>query len=160
MNAAPSPAAAPELPAPAVAIPVPPPRRRWKTMLLFAAVFVAGLVCGGAAAAVAVLHAIHNGLRHPELRVERAVRGLSRRLDLDHAQQARVREILRDQNRELQGLRREVWPRVQTRLDRTEDEIGRELTPDQRRKWERLAAGLRRSWFPPGATGAEPPSKN
>ncbi|HVE13313.1 MAG TPA: hypothetical protein VNI01_07965 [Elusimicrobiota bacterium] len=135
--------------APALA---PPRRAGARRALAFAFVFLCGSVFGAGAALFALRRTALRVVGNPELRVERASRWLGRRLSLDAAQQARVRVILEGQASELDQLRLEVWPRVLARLDRTEGEIARELSPAQQARWRALAAELRGKWLPPPAS--------
>lgn len=127
-------------------LPLPrPPRLPWAAIVVLA--FLAGAL-GGAAAAVAVVRrTVRHAVANPQYRTERATRMLTRRLDLDAAQQERVRAILESQASDLGRLRREVWPRVLERLDSTEREISETLTPSQRETFRGLVARLRKNWI-------------
>lgn len=134
-------------PTPSGATPLPPPPRRRGTAALFAFAFASGTLFGAGVTAVAIQRTVRRAVRQPDFRVEKATRFLTRKLDLDHGQRERVREVLTAQVADMGKLRHEVWPRVLERLDRTEREIGEALSARQRERWEKMASGLKRRWL-------------
>jgi len=132
------------------AVPPPPARkRRWVSIVLFALVFLCGAICGAGLTTIVVVRGAREAIRHPERRPERGAQWLARKLDLTRQQQEQVRKILQEQNADFVQLRREVWPRVTSRLETTEAEIAKVLSPEQQEKWRRLAQTLRERWLPP-----------
>lgn len=144
-------------PVPAVPATLPPPRHGAASRLLAAlALFLSGLVFGAGGAALVIRHAAQRAVRNPEVRPERAMRWLGRRLDLDEAQRKKVRAIFQRQAAEMEGLRLGVWPRLLERLKATEREIDETLRPDQREKWRKIVERLERNWLPPDGGAGRP----
>jgi hypothetical protein len=114
---------------------------------ILSVVFASGALMGASAAVVVVQRTAHKAFQNPEVRTQKATRWLTRRLSLDAGQQERVRAIMESQSADLQALRREVWPRVLTRLDETESQVDAALTPKQSKRWKKMAARLRRNWL-------------
>lgn len=72
------------------------------------------------------------------------VASLERRLDLTAEQRQEIDAILEESRREGNALRQEVAPRVMALVERTSERIEEVLTPEQRRKYERLRRRHRR----------------
>ena len=129
---------------------LPPNRRRLPGIVLLLGVFLAGMLCGGGLAVLHVMHRIREGMHDPARRTEHVVERMSRQLDLTPEQQARIRSILQAQDKELANIRKESWPKVVARMERTEQEIGELLKPDQRERWRAMIDDLRRHCLPGG----------
>lgn len=118
----------------------PPPMRG---QLAVVAIFALGVVFGLALGFVLVHHVIlpaRMGVpREGPVPVER----LTRELDLDAAQQEKVRTILEHGHETMRGV-----------LDETSHEIRAVLRPEQQTKFDRMRP---RSPFPHGGHGEEPP---
>jgi hypothetical protein len=132
-------------------------RRRWLWVLLFASiVFASGAVTGTGLTLLVirdrVLHAIH----HPETAPERITQRLRRVLDLDDTQAARIEQILRSRQENLQEIRQRVQPEVMAELRRVEDEVAQVLRPEQREIWEARVRQLRETWVPALPEETEP----
>ena len=113
-------------------------RSRSRAVLLLAAAFIAGVLCGGAGMLLASRDArpgtprMHGGyLNH-----------LTRTLDLTEVQRDSVRAILERHRPAMDSLRREVAPRFETLQQTMRSEIRAQLTPEQQQK---LADMTRRS---------------
>jgi uncharacterized membrane protein len=118
---------------------VPPPccKRRWLIALLLVAVFLCGIICGAGVTVFGIMHGVRDAARHPELQPDRQTKWLTARLKLDAGQREQVRTILTEQSHELRPL-------IVARLEKTEAEIEKILTPGQQAK---LRAMVRR-WLP------------
>jgi len=110
----------------------------FKSLLLLALVFFAGIVIGVVGTRVVVRHAVQQAVLHPE-RVQAVIeRNLARRLRLDGGQQAKLHEILSEAHGQLKDLRREYQPQVIVVVSNTEQQIDAILTPGQQARFEKL----------------------
>jgi hypothetical protein len=110
----------------------------FKSLLLLALVFFAGIVIGVVGTRVVVRHAVQQAVLHPE-RVQVVIeRNLARRLRLDGGQQAKLHEILSEAHGQLKDLRREYQPQVIVVVSHTEQQIDAILTPGQQARLEKL----------------------
>jgi hypothetical protein len=110
----------------------------FKSLLLLALVFFAGIVIGVVGTRVVVRHAVQQAVLHPE-RVQAVIeRNLARRLRLDGGQQAKLHEILSEAHGQLKDLRREYQPQVIVIVSHTEQQIDAILTPGQQARFEKL----------------------
>lgn len=110
----------------------------FKSLLLLALVFFAGIVIGVVGTRVVVRHAVQQAVLHPE-RVQAVIeRNLARRLRLDGGQQAKLHEILSEAHGQLKDLRREYQPQVIVVVSHTEQQIDAILTPGQQARFEKL----------------------
>jgi Spy/CpxP family protein refolding chaperone len=116
--------------------------------LAAAGIFACGMVCGAGLTLLVVVHSVRQAVQHPERRPPQGANWLAHKLDLTPPQREQVLRILEEQNADLIALRRENWPRVNARLEKTEAEIAKVLRPEQQEKWHRLAAQLRARWLP------------
>ena len=138
----------------AVAPDVPPPpcrkRRRWPALLLWLLVFVLGAVCGGGLTLVLVVKGVRQHLQHPERRPQKITRHLTRRLDLDAAQEKQVGAVIEKHHAALMRLRAEAAPRVAAELRAIDAEITHVLTPEQQKRWRAMVDNWRTNWLPQG----------
>lgn len=110
----------------------------FKSLLLLALVFFAGIVIGVVGTRVVVRHAVQQAVLHPE-RVQAVIeRNLAHRLRLDGGQQAKLHEILSEAHGQLKDLRREYQPQVIVVVSHTEQQIDAILTPGQQARFEKL----------------------
>jgi len=105
-------------------------------------VFALGVVFGAALCFVLVHHAIMPGRMGPAREGPVPVERMTRELNLDAAQQDKVREILERGHGTMRGV-----------LDATSREIRAVLRPDQQEKFDRMRP---RSPFPHGDHGHQP----
>ena len=120
--------------------------KNWKAILGVVLVFLLGVAAGGLLAGSLihrrVQHVARGGPRGTE---EAIVRRLSHRLDLDNAQQEQLRVIVRESQREMEPVRKqmeEVLARAQTKIRGV-------LTPDQAVKFDKFVTEGRARWRPP-----------
>jgi len=66
------------------------------------------------------------------------VESLARQLDLTDDQLERVEAIVRESRAEVEALHREVLPRAQAHIAKTEERIREVLTPEQREQFEEI----------------------
>jgi DNA-binding NtrC family response regulator len=112
--------------------------KNWRSILLLALVFLAGLAVGVVGTRVVLRRVIQQALVHPE-RVQALVeRDLTRKLQLDGDQQARLHEILTDTRGQLQALRQEYRPQAVALYRGADEKILALLTPEQQTLYEKL----------------------
>ena len=122
---------------------VPPPRRkrRWLTVLLVVAVFLCGIICGAGITAIGIMHGVRHVMHHPELQPARQTKWLAARLKLNAEQREQVCKILTEQNVEARR-------RLAARLEETEAEIEKILTPEQQTELRGIVQRFRERWMP------------
>jgi hypothetical protein len=118
-------------------------------LVLVFLVFASGMVIGGAASVGFVIHRIRQTIQHPEQIPANMTARLARKLDLDNSQKVRVQAIIADRQKNLQAIRREVQPRVEAEFRAGAADIGGELTPAQKAKWDAMFAELMKDWMAP-----------
>ena len=124
--------------------------RRTRAYLVLVAVF--GLGAGtGAAISYAFAQRHHAEVVADGRTFEmQRLRALARRLDLDVAQQERVRDILEKEGNESQALNREMYERcgapLRDRRARVEAEIRAVLRPEQQERYDQMLEHRRRAW--------------
>lgn len=123
-------------------------RRRWLTWLLVAAVFVSGLVIGGAGATIFIIRRVQYAVHHPDEFPARATARLTRRLQLDAEQSAKVRALLDERVEHLREIRRRFAPEFRSELDGFHADVRRVLNPTQQAEWDRLFSDLETNWLP------------
>jgi hypothetical protein len=117
--------------------------------LVLTVVFLLGVVVGGGAmlAYSQESHAAVIGNGGKTLQRYK-IRALTRKLDLDRDQEARVAGILEDDNEVSQALGQEMVQRCGQRIrehkTRVDDDIRTVLRPDQQRRFDRLVDDRRR----------------
>lgn len=130
-------------------------RAKLKGYAALALVFLLGLLAGGAGSRALLQRRYGRLFKDPSALFERRRLGaLARRLDLDDAQEDRVRDILSKYAGQRRGLTREIMDRcgAPLRAQRTQldGEIRSVLRPDQQARYDLLLKD-RESRSPPGA---------
>lgn len=129
----------------------PPRRRRGRTVLLGAVIFLCGAVCGAAAPTLLAARRLENFRQHG-LNTDQAFSRLRRALDLNEEQAAEVRDILKRGIGDLREVRRKVSPEVDETLSHIRAEVAGVLDQRQRSLWETRFETMRERWFPsPGS---------
>ena len=108
-------------------------------ILVVIVTFTAGVAVGVFAA-----HLVHVRGEHglPTFPTKVMVNRLDRRLDLTDRQRAQVEQIIRRHHAAIAAVRSSMQPRVRAELEQANDEITRILTPEQRKKFERIKLHL------------------
>src|SRR5579863_2526184 len=128
--------------------------KTWQVILATVAIFLAGLVTGGATALGAVRWINHHrraaqgdgtgpfGMRAPSLQPiaigPQIMRGLEGQLDLNAEQRLRIEVIVRRTAWQLGRQRREAQLTSALAMERMQDEVAALLTPPQREKFDDL----------------------
>jgi len=112
--------------------------KNWKSLLLLALVFFAGLAVGVVGTRVVVRRVVQQALAHPERLQSQMERNLTRKLRLDNGQQVKLHEILSDARRQLGDVRREFQPRAALVLSNANEKITALLTPAQEARYEKF----------------------
>jgi len=114
--------------------------KQWKVILVFACVFLAGGLCGGAL--TLRLDKRHRPPGRPDFRLDLMER-LASDLGLSDAQKEKIRPIVQRTQEETQRLRRENVRDVAALMDRMHADVAAVLTPEQRVKLEELRKRFR-----------------
>ena len=117
--------------------------KNWKSILLLALVFLAGMAVGVVGTRIAVRHAVQQAVGHPERAQLVMERVLTRRLGLDREQQRQLHAILTETREQMTALRKEYQPRTSALLHDTDQKISALLTPEQQTRYEKIKA---RTW--------------
>jgi Spy/CpxP family protein refolding chaperone len=107
----------------------------WQVCLVLVAIFAAGGISGGL---VAFQIARKYAPPPPGVWIARRIENVARELQLTPAQMERVQPIVKRNVEELTKLSRQSMQTVHGMLERMETEIGAELTPEQRTKYEQI----------------------
>ena len=122
--------------------------KNWKSILLLMLVFCAGIVAGVVGTRVVVRQAVQQAIVHPERMQVSMERNLTRKLQLDNDQQAKLHVILTDTRHQLADLRKQFQPQTATILHDTDQKISLLLTPEQQTRYDKIKEstwpGLRR----------------
>jgi Spy/CpxP family protein refolding chaperone len=112
--------------------------KTFKSLLLLALVFFAGIVVGVVGTRIAVRQVVQQAVLHPE-RVQVVIeRNIARRLQLDNEQRVKLHEILSDAHGQLKDLRLEYQPQFILIVNNAEEQITAILTPEQQARFEKL----------------------
>lgn len=130
---------------------------RGRAALLLAGVFVLGVACGALGMAALHMHHMRSGGFSSE-RMERfVVRRLTRRLKLDEAQSQVLQRAADKARQDLDKVRGETRPRIESILDEACDELKPALRPEQQKELEAIRAEAReRLRAREGASGMGP----
>ena len=107
----------------------------WQVCLVLVAIFAAGGISGGL---VAFQIARKHAPPPPGVWIARRIENVARELQLTPAQMERVQPIVKRNVEELTKLSRQSMHTVHEMLERMETEIGAELTPEQRTRYEQI----------------------
>ena len=110
-------------------------------VLVFVA-FVSGVIVGIAGDRLWLFKMRHEGRPMPRPSPEHITRVLDRRLDLTDDQRRQVGEILERHGKAIEALSAVTRPQVHREILQANAEIERILTPEQRRKFDRLKMRL------------------
>jgi len=112
--------------------------KNWKSLLLLALVFLAGIAVGVIGTRVAIHRVMQQAIAHPE-RVQAVMeRALTHRLRLDTDQQAKLHTILTDMRGQLRQVRQQVQPQTTLIVSNTDEKISALLTPEQQARYQKL----------------------
>ena|ERR1700744_2117037 len=112
--------------------------KSFKSILLLALVFLAGMVAGVAGARAIARHAEQVAINNPERAQQIIERNLSRRLRLNADQQAQLHVIMTGARGQMVALRQEYRPQIETIYQQTDAKITGLLTPAQQARYEKI----------------------
>jgi hypothetical protein len=112
--------------------------KNFKSILLLALMFLAGVVIGVVATRSVVRHVVREAILHPEKAQAVMERNFTRRLRLDDGQQVKLHQILSDAHGQLKDLRQQYRPQLVEIFSNANGQIIALLTPEQQRRFERL----------------------
>lgn len=127
--------------------------KNWKSLLLLALVFFAGVAVGVVGTRVVVRRVVQQAIAHPERVRSLMERNLTRKLRLDGEQQVKLHGILADAQGQLSGLRKEFQPQAAAVLHGADEKIAALLTPEQSARYEKFKE---KNWPALRALRAEP----
>ncbi|HEX9206417.1 MAG TPA: hypothetical protein VF853_10885 [Candidatus Deferrimicrobiaceae bacterium] len=131
----------------------------WKAVAGVVLVFFLGVLAGGIGVYRYHRHRMDRFLRgEPGAVSGFLVQRLSRELDLDATQRARVADIVRRTHEEMQALRQQLHPQLEEIVEKGRREIHAELRPDQQARFDEIVAERhrRRGKWHGGARGTGP----
>jgi Spy/CpxP family protein refolding chaperone len=137
--------------------------RRFRGAIVLGLVFALGAGTGGAVAFAIVRSGHARVMAEGGAFEQHRAHGLARRLDLDAAQEEKVRAILAKDGVDSRGLYKDMLERcgqpLREQKERADAEIRALLRPDQQQKFDALLAERReRPWAPgPGGPGGPGP---
>ena len=111
--------------------------KTFKSLLLVALVFLAGVVAGVVGTRIVVRQVMGEVIAHPETVPPRVERNLAFRLRLDSGQRVKLHEIMSGTHGQLKDLRQEYRPRVILVLSNANNQITALLTPEQLARFEK-----------------------
>ncbi|KXU36647.1 hypothetical protein AXK11_03710 [Cephaloticoccus primus] len=124
--------------------------KRWKIILAFCGVFLAGAVVGGLAARRGLASKAppprHGSGRSLESFAPSVMRRYTARLELDEAQREQLREIVHQAERELRELRGNTFQETIAIGDKMNAQVERLLRSDQRDRFETLKQDVQKYW--------------
>jgi Spy/CpxP family protein refolding chaperone len=112
--------------------------KNWKSILLLVLVFCAGLAAGIVGTRIFVRRAVQQAMVHPEKMQILMERNLTRRLQLDNGQQAKLHAVLTDTRQQLNDLHKQYQPQAVELWRGTDSKISAFLTPEQQAKFEKM----------------------
>lgn len=128
-----------------------------KLWLMIAFTFFAGVFLGGAGTALYVRHMVGSVLAGGPPAIRKiAVRRISRELDLDHGQRAKMEKIVASVQVRLLEVRRNSAPKVQAAVEEALAEAETILDPAQRQKARRFWEKMREKWLVSAEPAASP----
>lgn len=118
----------------------------WKVVVGVLLVFMLGVLIGALGTHRYYMKRLHEMAEGPAGIRQAMVRGLTWRLRLTPAQKVETDNAIRDAQKEFQGIRKEVQPRVEVILQHAEDRIRAQLDIKQREKFDKIVAEHKGRW--------------
>ncbi len=138
---------------------LPPPtcRRQWPWWLvLVLAALVGGAALGAHLEIWADSQRDKEFRQHPERAPERFAQRVKKELDLTDDQTAKVQEVLTRQWEATQRIRQETYSLYKPLLDKTDRDISKVLTAEQKPKWDEYFRVIRSRYQGNSATATQP----
>jgi len=121
-------------------------KAKFKSWLVVLLVFVAGFAAGVVVTRGVVRHAIRQAATNPERIRDVIERRLTRQLDLDATQRAKVHDILTESHGDLRVLRSEFRPQFLAIVSNAEQRVAAVLNDEQKERFARVLAENRQFW--------------
>ena len=118
----------------------------WKVVIGVLLVFFLGALIGALGTHRYTMKRLHAMAEGPVGIRQAMVRGLTWRLRLTPAQQVETDNAIREAQKEFQGIRNEVQPRVEVILHSAQDRIRAQLDIKQREKFDKIVAEHKGRW--------------
>jgi Spy/CpxP family protein refolding chaperone len=118
----------------------------FKSLLLLALMFFAGIVVGVVGTRAVVRHAVREAILHPDRAQTLMERSFTRQLRLDNAQQVKLHQILTDAHAQLKDLRVQYQPQFFEVVSNAGGQINALLTPEQQARFEKMKLENRPLW--------------
>jgi len=133
---------------------LPKTRRHWLAALaLSSAIFVFGVVVGGATGAHLLVNRSMLDFRQPGHMVGRTLSHLEDELDLTGEQKQQLETLLTELAERVTSLHGEFLPRVEEEFDALRAQVEEILTPEQAVQWRARFDGMRARWLQPRGPG-------
>lgn len=140
---------------------LPQPRKRDVIPFVLAAVILlCGVVIGMGGTILFLRYQALNIIQHPEELPDRITNLVQNHYSLDKAQTEEVRVILNEHLRELEKLRQDTRPIIDTHLDAVRDKIAVVMGEERGEDWRRDFEHLRGKWLAPFVDLSNPPMKS
>ncbi len=128
----------------------PPPRtvkrRRLRAVLLGILILVCGMALGAGVTLIYVKKVVES-MHTPGDPSKRITKRLERKLDLSPEQAEQVGRILRERERAVRQIFRDVRPRLKEQFALTRDQVAEALTQEQKEKWLKRIDRMERRWI-------------
>ncbi len=113
--------------------------KKWKAIISIIVVFLLGSLAGALVTHEIYQHRIESFFRGESKR-ELIVRRLGHELNLDTAQSAQLRVIVKETDAEIKNVRKQIRPQIEEILESSQNRVRAILRPDQLEKYEKIIA--------------------
>lgn len=113
--------------------------KKWKAIISIIVVFLLGSLAGALITHEIYQHRIESFIMGEPKR-ELIVRRLSHELNLDTAQSAQLRVIVKETYAEIRNVRKQIRPQIEDILESSQNRVRAILRPDQLEKYEKIIA--------------------
>lgn len=111
--------------------------KKWKAIISIIVVFLLGSLAGGLVTHEIYQHRIESFIRGEPKR-ELIVQRLNHELNLDTAQLAQLRVIVKETDAGIKNARKQIRPQIEEILESSQNRVRAILRPDQLEKYEKI----------------------